>query len=65
MTKTDTPWFTTLLNDFNSKIEKLGLESDQASDQADELRHLFIEKCREQYAAGNKAGVEWQRKQNS
>lgn len=58
-TKTYAPWFTGLMNAFNTKAEALQLDQEAA----DEMRQLFIEKCREQYAAGNKSGIHWMRQQ--
>ena len=54
-TKTYAPWFVNLMNTYNTKAEELQLDQDVAS----ELRQLFIDKCREQYAAGNKSGIAW------
>ncbi len=54
-TKIYAPWFTTLMNIYNTKAEELQLDPEVAS----ELRQLFIDKCREQYAVGNKAGIVW------
>lgn len=48
-------WFVTLINTYNTKAKELELEEDATA----ELRELFIDKCREQYAVGNKAGIAW------
>ena len=54
-TKIYATWFTTLMNTYNTKAEALQLDPEAAS----ELRQLFVDKCREQYAVGNKAGIVW------
>ena len=48
-------YFDSLIRDLKSVTDRLNLQSDQA----DELRQLFIDKCRQQYLMGNKAGVTW------
>ena len=58
-TKTYAPWFTDLMSTFNTKAESLQLDEEAAS----EMRQLFIDKCREQYAAGNRSGAGWMRQQ--
>ncbi len=57
-TKEYAPWFTLLINHFNTTAERLQLDEEAAS----EMRSMFIEKCREQYAAGNKSGIHWMKK---
>lgn len=54
-TKTYAPWFVNLMNTYNTKVEALQLDPEAAS----EMRQLFIDKCREQYAVGNKNGIAW------
>lgn len=58
-TKTYAPWFVNLMTAYNSKAEELQLD-DEASQ---EMRQLFIEKCREQYSAGNTSGIRWAHEQ--
>lgn len=60
-TKTYAPWFTQLMNTYNAKVEELQIDDEAAS----ELRALFIEKCREQYAAGNKSGIAWLKREQA
>jgi len=60
-TKTYAPWFVTLMKTYNTKAEELQLDQDVAS----ELRQLFIDKCREQYAAGNKSGIAWLKREQA
>lgn len=54
-------WFTKLMCAYNEKAEELQMEREAA----DEMRQLFIEKCREQYAVGNQLGIAWQKKRQS
>jgi hypothetical protein len=51
-------WFTRLMCAFNQKANELQLEPEAA----DEMRQLFIEKCKEQYMVGNKSGIDWERR---
>ena len=60
-TKTYAPWFVSLMTTFNSKVEEFQLDQEVAS----EMRQLFIDKCREQYAAGNKSGIAWLKKEQA
>lgn len=57
-TKTYAPWFTELIQSFNTKAEALQLDEEVT----EELRGLYIDKCKQQYAHGNKAGAAWMRK---
>jgi len=57
--KTYAPWFMGLMKAYNSKSNELQLDDEASS----ELRQLFIEKCREQYSAGNTNGIRWAHEQ--
>ena len=56
---TSNSWYKEIIQDFNASSEEAGLTQKQA----DVMRSLLIDSCRQNYAKGNRSGIKWQREQ--
>jgi hypothetical protein len=53
-------WYVKMMEQFNTLMQRLSMPEDAQS----EIKTMFLEVAKDQYMAGNRSGIRWQREQS-